>query len=182
MKKVKMAVLTLALGTLGSFAYGQSQGGTAVGGELTDGQIAQVIKTVNEGEVDLGKVARSRAENKDVKEFAKQMVDEHKKSEKQVKDVAKKAKLELVKNDTSKSLEEMVDNQEDNLKKLKGADFDKAYIGHQITMHQQVLDDLNKKWIPAAQSAELKSYLETTKSNLEKHLSHAQQIQNTLSK
>lgn len=173
--------------TLGAFSQAQTKGGAAAGGSaagggLTDGQIAHLMKTVNESEIDLAQVARSRAENKEVKDFAKQMIDEHKKSEKQAKEVAKKAKLEFVKNDTSKSLEDMVDTEEDNLKKLKGADFDRAYIGQQISLHQQILEDLNQKWIPSAQNAELKSYLETTKSNIEKNLSQAQQIQEKITK
>lgn len=181
MHTAKMTIMTMAVMSFGMFAQAQTQAGTA-GLGLTDGQIVHIMKTADEGEVGLAKVAKDRAENKDVKEYAKQMFDVHKKSEKQGKDVAKKAKIEVTKNDTSKTMEDMVDIQEKDLKKLKGADFDKAYIGQQITMHKQLLDDLNQKLIPAAQSPELKSYLETTKSQVERHLSRAQEIQNTLSK
>lgn len=184
MRATKLMMMTLGFGIAGSLALAQPQTQTATGtaGTLTDGQIMHILKTADEGEVDLGKLAKSRAQNKDVKEFAKQMVDEHKKNEKEGKDIAKKTKVEMTKNDTSTSLEKMVDTEESNLKKLKGADFDKAYIGNQITMHKQLLDDLNQKLIPAAQSPELKTHLENTKSHVEKHLTRAQQIQDSLTK
>lgn len=168
-------------------AIGMMSGGTALAqGQaqetMTDAKIVQVMKTANEGETDLGKMAKSRAENKDVKEFAKKMVDEHKKSEKEAKNVAKKAKVKFEESTASKDLETLAKNKEKELKNFKGREFDKAYIDQQISMHQQLLDDLNLKLIPAAQSPELKTYLETTKAHVQEHLSRAQEIQTTLNR
>lgn len=150
------------------------------GTTLTDGQIIHIMEKANEGEADIAKMAKGRAENKDVKEFAKKMADEHKKSEKAVKDVAKKIKVKAVENDASKTIENTAEAKEKDLKKLKGKEFDKAYIDTQVSMHQQLLKDLTEKMIPAAQNAELKSYLETTKGHVESHLARAQEIQNAL--
>jgi putative membrane protein len=189
MNKTKMMIATMAMTSFGMFAHAQApaaapaaSGSAMTAAPLTDGQIVHIMKTANEGEVDLAKVAKSNAENKDVKEFAKQMIDAHKESEKGAKDAAKRAKVDMTKNDTSKNLENMVETQRKELKKLKGKEFDRAYIGQQIVMHKQLLDDLNQKLIPSAQSPDVKSYLETTKSHVESHLSQAQKIQDTLAK
>ncbi|HEY8271418.1 MAG TPA: DUF4142 domain-containing protein [Pseudobdellovibrionaceae bacterium] len=173
MNKVKMSVLILTMVSAGLLAKAQT---------LTDGQIVQIMKTANDEEADLGKMAKSRADNKYVKEFAKTMVDSHKQSEKDVKDVASKAKIKAVETDASKNLERDIKAKEKDLKKLKGAEFDKAYIDQQITLHQQLLDDLNSKFIPAAQSPELKVYLETTKAHVQEHLSKAREIHTSLTK
>lgn len=149
---------------------------------LTDAKIVEVMKVANDGEVDLAKMAKSKADNKDVKEFAKKMIDEHKKNDKEVKDVAKKAKVKAQESEASKDLKNMAESKEKDLKNFKGKEFDKAYIDQQISMHQQLLDDLNQKLIPAAQSPELKSYLEATKAHVQEHLSRAQEIQTTLSR
>ena len=66
------------------------------------------------------------------------------------------------------------------LKKKKGSDFDKAYIENQVMMHQQVLNDLESKYIPATQNSDFKAFLETTKAHVQEHLTKAQQIQSTL--
>ncbi|WP_413288470.1 DUF4142 domain-containing protein [Bdellovibrio sp. HCB337] len=176
MMKPKMLILCLAALSFGATANAQAPQTPT----LTDAHIVEIMKVANEGEADLGKAAKSRAENKDVKDFAKMMVDQHKKSEKEVKNVAKKANVKAADNATADSLKKDIDTQEDTLKKLKGAEFDKAYIQQQISMHEQLLKDLNDKYIPAAQSAELKAYLETTKTHVQEHLSKAQQIQSTL--
>ncbi|MGZ3742487.1 MAG: DUF4142 domain-containing protein [Pseudobdellovibrionaceae bacterium] len=173
MNKAKMSMMILTMVSAGLLAKAQT---------LTDGQIIHIMKTANEEEADLGKMAHSRADNKYVKDFAKMMADTHKQSEKDVKDVASKTKIKAVENDISKNLESDTKAKEKDLKKLKGAEFDKAYIDQQITMHQQLLDDLNSKYIPAAQSQELKAYLETTKTHVQQHLSKAQEIQTSLKK
>lgn len=175
MKMNKIAFLAAYVCSMGLVANAQTT-------TITDGQITHVMKTANEGEIDLAKVAKSKADNKEVKEFAKMMIDEHKKNEKQDKEVAKKSKIELVDNDMSKLLKDSTSLKVKDLKKLKGAEFDKSYIDQQIAMHQSLLDDLNQKLIPAAQHPELKSYLEETRTHVQEHLTRAQQIQETLKK
>ncbi|MBS1971353.1 MAG: DUF4142 domain-containing protein [Bdellovibrionales bacterium] len=176
---MKNLVLTLAVaGLMGgaSMAFAQAEE------TMTDAKIVKLMKTANDGEIDLAKMAKSKAENKDVKDFAKQMIDEHKKNEKESKDVAKKAKVKPEDSTASRDLKSLAEGKEKELKNFKGKEFDKAYIDQQISMHQQLLDDLNTKLIPAAQSPELKTYLEATKAHVEKHLSRAQEIQTSLNK
>ena len=63
---------------------------------------------------------------------------------------------------------------------LHGADFDRAYIAHEITMHQNVLNTLDQTLIPNAQNAELKALLQKVRPLIESHLQMAQQIQTSL--
>ena len=149
---------------------------------MTDPQITQLMKTANEAEIDMAKVAKSKTDNKQVKDFAKMMIDDHEKNEKDDKKVAKEIKVKPEETDTSKSMKKDSEQKISDLKKLKGKDFDKAYIDEQVTMHQALLDDLNQKLIPAAQSPDLKNYLETTKTHVEEHLSKAKEIQTSLTK
>ena len=50
-------------------------------------------------------------------------------------------------NDTSKSLKKGGDDNLKNLKTLKGADFDRAYIDHEVTYHQDVTNALDNTLI-----------------------------------
>jgi putative membrane protein len=69
-----------------------------------------------------------------------------------------------------------------HLKTLNGADFDKAYIDHEVEYHQSVLDALDKTLIPGATNAELKALLEKTRPAFAAHLEHAKQVQGSLGK
>lgn len=176
-----------------SFANAQSgQGGMQGGSQgsmqaqgtqtsnLTQEEVAEILKTANDAEIDMAQAAKRRAENKEVKEFAKHMEEQHKENNKEAKKVTKKADIDMKNNDTAKSLKKDSKEKLAELKKKKGADFDRAYIENQVQMHEMVLRDLNEKFIPAAQNPEFKAFLETTKTHVQEHLSKAQQIQQTL--
>ncbi len=66
------------------------------------------------------------------------------------------------------------------LKRLKGAEFDKAYVDNEVTYHQSVIDALDKTLIPNAKNAQLEDTLVKTRPAFVAHLEHAKQIQQTL--
>lgn len=150
--------------------------------QLTDENVVHIVATADQGEIDAGKLAASKAKNKEVKDFAKMMVTEHKQNEKDSKSLAKKSKLKAKDNDISKGLKKSSKEAIASLKKLKGADFDKAYITNQIAMHEQILNDLDTKLIPAAKNPELKSHLEMTKTHVQSHLAKARDLEIIISK
>jgi putative membrane protein len=61
----------------------------------------------------------------------------------------------------------------------KGAAFDKAYIDHEVTAHEQVLQKAQAAE-GAAQNAELKAMLPKAAAAVQGHLDHAKQIQTKL--
>jgi putative membrane protein len=147
-----------------------------------DAQIAAIVVTANQVDIDAGKLAQSRASNPDVKAFGKQMVTDHAAVNKQATALAKKLKLKPQDNPTSKSLKAGGDKNLKSLQKLKGAAFDKAYLEHEIAYHQQVIDAINKTLIPNAKNEELKKLLTTGLPLFEGHLQHAKQLQSSLGK
>ena len=64
-----------------------------------------------------------------------------------------------------------------HLKTLKGAAFDKAYVDHEVTYHQQVIDALDKTLIPGATNEELKALLIKVRPAFVAHLEHAKHLQ-----
>lgn len=147
---------------------------------ITDSSIAQIVKTADEAEIDAAKLAKRHATNDQVKNFAEQMIKDHKDDKNENKDVAKKNKISEEKSDESKSLKKMAEQKESDLKKLKGAEFDKAYIQSQIDMHKDLLQKLESDYIPKANNPELKAYLEKTKTAVQGHLSKAEEIAKSL--
>ena len=147
-----------------------------------DAQIAHIVVTANQVDIDAGKLAESKGASKDVKAFGKQMVTDHTGVNKQATALATKLKVKPEDNPTSQSIKKGGADNVANLKGLKGAAFDKAYIDHEIAYHQQVLDAIDKTLVPNAKNAELKALLEKSRPAFVAHLEHAKHIQASLGK
>ena len=151
-------------------------------GQPTDPQIAHIVVTANQIDIDAGKLAKSHSKNKEVQQFAQQMITDHTAVNKQAGALAKKLGVKPEDNDTSKALKKGAADNVAKLKKLKGAQFDKAYVDHEVAYHQQVLDAIDKVLVPSAQNAELKGLIEKVRPAIATHLDHAKHVQADLGK
>jgi len=149
---------------------------------INDAQIASIVVTANQVDIDAGNLAASTASSADVKAFGKQMVTDHTGVNKSAVDLVTKLKVTPEDNATSKSLKEGGEKNVANLKTLKGKAFDKAYIDHEVAYHQQVLDAVDKVLIPNAKNEELKALLVKVRPAFVAHLDHAKHLQASLGK
>jgi len=146
----------------------------------SDAQIASIVVTANQVDIDAGKLAESRGSTRDVKAFGKQMVTDHSGVNKRAVALVRKLKVTPEDNATSQSLKSGGDDNLKALKALKGAAFDKAYVDHEVAYHEQVLEAVDKTLIPSAQNAELKALLVAVRPAFVAHLEHAKRLQATL--
>ena len=149
---------------------------------VNDAQIASIVVTANQVDIDAGHLAQKMASNAEVKKFGAQMVSDHTSVNQSAAALAKKLNVTPEDNPTSKSLKAGGEKNVAHLKTLKGAAFDRAYVDNEVTYHQQVLDAIDKTLIPGVKNAELKTLLEKTRPAIAAHLEHAKQLQATLSK
>jgi putative membrane protein len=156
--------------------------GSAFAQSPNDAQIASIVVTANQVDIDAGKLAESKGSNAQVKAFGKQMVTDHSGVNKQAVALVTKLKVKPEDNATSKSLKAGGEENLANLKKLSGAAFDKAYIDHEVDYHEQVLEAIDKTLIPSAQNAELKNLLVSVRPAFVAHLDHAKMLQASLGK
>ncbi len=145
-----------------------------------DAQIASIVVTANQVDIDAGKLAESKARQADVKDFARLMVADHTGVNKQATDLVTRLHVTPQDNDTSKSLKDGGDKNVATLKTLKGKAFDKAYVDHEVAYHQSVLDAIDHTLIPNAKNADLKQLLEKVRPAIASHLEHAQHLQKSL--
>lgn len=143
---------------------------------LSDGESAEVLVTLNEVEIDMGQLAKRKANNKQLKDFARMLVEQHKQNEKDTKNVARKQDLDFKKTDLSKSLEAQAKDMEKTLKKTSKEDFDRIFMSTQVERHQKSLDTVNSL-IASAQNAAFKAHLEKTRDALSVHFAHAKEVQ-----
>jgi len=149
-------------------------------GGPSDAQIAHIVVTANQVDIDAGKLAESSGHSADVKAFGKRMVTDHTGVNKEAVALVKKLGVTPEDNPTSQSLKKGGEDNLKNLKSLKGAAFDKAYVDHEVAYHQQVLDAVDKVLVPNAKNEELKALLVKVRPAFVAHLDHAKQIQSKL--
>jgi len=157
--------------------------GPSVGAQsINDAQIAAIVVTANQVDIDAGELAARRATNAEVRKFAERMVTDHKSVNQSAVDLATKLEVTPQENDTSRALKSGGEKNLVALKKLSGAAFDRAYIDHEVAYHAQVIEALDKTLIPNAANAELKALLVKVRPAFVAHMEHAKQIQTSLKK
>ena len=149
---------------------------------MSDPQIATVALTAHQIDIDRGQLAMKHTKNDEVKQFAKQMVDDHTAGKNEALALAKKLGVKPEESDTTKSLKADAKKKTAELKHEKGASFDKDYIDTEVAYHQAVIDAVKNALIPGAQNAELKTLLQQAVPTLEGHLQHAKMVQSQLGK
>jgi putative membrane protein len=175
MSTTKLAVLSTLILAAASFSASADE--TKSPAKLSDSQIAAIVVTANAVDVDAGKVAKAKTKNKEIKKFAEQMITDHSAVNKSAVELVTKLKVTPEENDTSRSLKKGGEDNLASLKPLKGKDFDKAYVDHEVVYHQAVLDALDQALIPSAQNEELKALLVKVRPAIAAHLEHAKHIQ-----
>ena len=172
---MKVSTLVIAASLLVSAADASAQ-------NVNDAQIASIVVTANQVDIDAGKLASARTTNAEVKKFAELMVTDHTGVNKSAVALVTKLKVTPEDNPTSQSLKAGGDANLATLKGLKGAAFDKAYIDHEVAYHQAVLDAVDKTLIPGATNAELKALLVKVRPAFVAHLEHAKHLQSSFGK
>lgn len=146
---------------------------------LTDANIVAILDAANESDSAFGAMAVKKAKSPDVKRFARLMMSEHHMLRAQGQQLAKKLNVTPVP-PANFDLPDKEHAAMTDLEKKSGADFDKAYIDHEVEYHQVVLQTATQA-LNAAQNPELKDLIQKAAPIIQKHLDEAKQIQAKLS-
>jgi putative membrane protein len=166
---VRLSAAIAAMTLMSSTAFAQ-------GAKPTDPQITHIAYTAGVIDIAAAKQALAKASGKDVKAFAEDMVRDHEAVNKQALALVKKLNVTPEDNDTSRSLSKQAADKLAELAKLKGAEFDKAYVANEVAYHKAVDSALETLLIPSASNAELKSLLQTGLKIFQGHEQHAEHV------
>ncbi len=169
--KSVIAGLALAIVPVASFA---------VDSKPNDAQIAHIAYTAGQIDIKAAELALQKSKNKEVRDFAENMIHDHKAVNDQALALVKKLHVTPQDNDTSKALEKQADVKRAELEKLSGAAFDKAYADNEVAYHKTVDHALETVLIPDASNAELKDFLKTGLKIFQGHEQHAEQVAQSL--
>ena len=148
--------------------------------KLSDADIAHIGVTANQIDIDYAAIAKKKSTNPEVVSFADLMSKDHSAVIDQAVALVTKLGVTPTDNDVSKSLSAGAKAERNELSKLKGASFDKAYLQNEVAYHKAVLETLKTTLIPGAKNAELKEFLEALVAPFEGHLSHAEMALNKI--
>jgi putative membrane protein len=148
--------------------------------KLSDEQVAAVMDAANESEIAQAKIAQKNAKNAKVKKFAAMMITDHTQAKQKQKKLLTKANVTPSDNMLSTQLKTESEQKVEDLKALKGADFDRAYMDAQVDAHRKVLEALDGQLIPSVQDAEYKAMLSEVRGKVASHLEQAKEIQQAL--
>jgi putative membrane protein len=141
-----------------------------------DSTFASMVTESGIMEIESGRLALLKTTNPDVKTFAQRMVDDHSKTNEELKSIAQGKGINLP----------VYINQE-NQEKIKslsgksGNDFDQTYIDMMVNEHQKYVDEFKNASNEALLDDDLRSYAKKSLLTLSSHLDMAKRIQDKLS-
>lgn len=143
---------------------------------LDDATIVAIFDEANTADIETSGLAEKRGSSPDVRALGKQFAHDHTAVRQQGRDLAKKLGVKPTKPNPDPGADAAATALKD-LQSKHGADFDKAYLAHEVAYHQQVIDALNNTLIPAIQNAELKAFVQKIVPAFEGHLAAAKNLQ-----
>lgn len=146
--------------------------------QLSDEELAQVVMTVNMGEIEQGQLALQQNPRLEVRQYAERMVREHTAANQQLQ--AGLLVLGLTPRESPLSQQLMAEASQ-TLAILRasgtGEDFERAYMDVQVAMHAKVLFLMDAVIQPQFQRRELSDLARLARAEVQEHLNDAVPIQ-----
>jgi putative membrane protein len=121
-------------------------------------------------ELRAAELARDKARDEDVREFADEMLKDHQKADQELRSLAKKRSWTV-----PAALEPKHQQMIDRLGKLEGADFEREYAQQQLQAHEEAVA-LFKEQSERGSDPELKAWATEKVPTLQEHLEHAEDL------
>lgn len=142
--------------------------------QLTDAEVIASAYDMNQKAIELARLGKGRLNDMQLKSFNDRALEDHKISARTLNDAARQLQINI----TSGKLGE--DQSLTDLEKLKGRKFDRAYLEKMQGLHDRLVEMLNDKLIPEADSAHLRLILKNMKPRLNTLQENTRQLENTL--
>jgi putative membrane protein len=170
-KAAYVAGITTIFTFLGCWAVlAHSSGSSVPRASVNDELFAKKSAQGMIAEVRMGQLAADKGSNEAVKKFGRKMVEEHTQSQEVLKDVAQKQGIGLPSEMDARQRAAV-----DDLSKLSGADFDKAYARYTVKDHQDDIADFTSE-ASGGQKSAMRSFASETLPSLKEHLKLAREL------
>ncbi len=146
------------------------------GGNVSSSDSSFMYKAAQGGmaEVELGKMASTKAQNADVKQFGQQMTADHTRANNELKTLAAGKNVTLPADVGAMHKATM-----DKLSKLSGAEFDKEYVKAMVEDHEKDVAEFQKQ-ADSGTNADVKAFATKTLPTLKMHLEMIKAMQSKM--
>jgi putative membrane protein len=154
---------------------------TGASAEATPAAILSQMNVANTMEIQLSRMASKQATSPAVKRIATQLVTDHSKNRQEVTALAKKLNVSLTPaagGDVSAGDSAAMPAE---LQGVSGAEFDRAFVQHQVQLHQNNIQKIQSQTLPAVQEPQVKAYLQKTLKEMQGHLATLEKTEQQLS-
>jgi putative membrane protein len=153
---------------------------TANEAPLDDPTIVAIFDAANTADIETGLLAAQRGQSKEVREFGAMLAHDHQQVRQLGRDLAVKLRVTPTppKDDegTKAHAQAMA-----TLRARSGADFDRAFLQHEVAFHKSVIDAVRSTLLPAVQNEELKALVVKVVPAFEAHMLAAQNLEKQIS-
>lgn len=150
-------------------------------GAITDDEIVAASDALNAAQVEQGALARSKAKEPRLREFADKLKADHERALRDGKSLAARLAIKPKESSLSSELGADAAGATKTLKRAKKNDFDRLFVESQIAAHQKTLKLLDQKLIPSARNQDVKELLEGLRATVQAHLETVRSLQGTAS-
>lgn len=136
--------------------------------QLDEAAVVAIFDLANTADIETGRLAAQRAEDKEVKDYGTMLSQVHTEVRQKGRDLAKKLGVTPVlpaDDQSAKNHAAVVAR----LNTLKGAEFDRAFLEHEQAFHAAVLSAVKTTLLPAIRNQELKDFVVSLAPAFEAH-------------
>jgi len=136
---------------------------------LDDATIVAIFDGANTADIETGRLAEQRGASKEVRAIGASLARDHEAVRQQGRDLARKLGV----TPTPPTPNPYADAHAKAMAALSsksGADFDRAFLDHEIAFHQAVIDAVTGTLLPAITNPELKAFVEKVAPAFQAHL------------
>jgi putative membrane protein len=136
---------------------------------LDDPTIVVIFDAANTADIETGQLAAKKGSTKEVREFGAMLVRDHKAVRQQGRDLAAKLGVTPTPPTDDASAKSHAAAMT-ALRAARGAEFDHAFLQHEVAFHKAVIDAVTSTLLPAISNAELKKLVLTVAPAFQAHM------------
>ncbi len=137
--------------------------------------IVAIFDQTNTADIETSSLAAKKAVHQDVRALGRTFAEAHTQVRQQGRDLAKKLGVTPTPPKPDQGVKDHAAAME-TLRALKGDEFDRAYLAHEVAYHRAVIHAINQALLPAIKNPELKTFVLQVAPAFQGHLVAAEKL------
>jgi putative membrane protein len=146
----------------------------------TDGQILQIVRSLNDAEIKQAELVMDESENTELKVVAQSIINDHEDSNEKIDDLVD-GDLSLDDSPLNETLSDQAEATFEMLDELEGSQLDCQYLQAQVEQHELVIDTIKNDLMPDSKNPAVQAFLTESAPKLDQHMMSAQAAMKTMS-